>query len=204
MATSVRTSLVAACICGPACIQVHQLGQIDEGETDEVGALDESAQDATGGEDWPETGDTESGDSETSGTETSDTESGDSEADDGDSETSGTETDDTETSDTDGPTPASCGVIDLGGDPGVEVELSLMTQWEDGSCWEVSLTNVSPDNLIWTRDLRFGGELETYWNAEGEALNVTDWRFGGTASASNILILSGETVGFGCCMTCMP
>jgi cellulase/cellobiase CelA1 len=97
-----------------------------------------------------------------------------------------------------------CGIVDLGGNQGLTLEIVLMNQWDAGACHELHVTNETLDDVIWSRDLRFGGMLDNYWNAEGEQLNPTDWRFGGTALAANIVVLSGTSIVFGSCMNCVP
>jgi cellulase/cellobiase CelA1 len=94
--------------------------------------------------------------------------------------------------------------VDLGGTAGITLDIVLMSQWDVGACHEFHLTNDTTDDLIWTRDLRFGGTLDNFWNAEGEQLSKNDWRFGGKPSADNIVVLGGQTIIFGGCMQCMP
>lgn len=184
-------------------MQVHQLGQVDAG--------DEGAQDAAT-EAWGDESDSESTETETDSgsTETTDSESTDStetESTETDTGTETTESMDTETDgseDTGGPVPEPCEIVDLGGTEGITVEFAPMNDWADGACRYVYLTNESTENLVWTRDLRFGGEMNNCWNTEFEELSPTDWSFAGTAAASNVVVLEGQTIQFGCCMACMP
>ncbi|KIG13980.1 hypothetical protein DB30_07396 [Enhygromyxa salina] len=149
--------------------------------------------------DFTDTSSTSSDSGTDSSSDTSD-DTGDS----GDSEDTSDETGGDETGDTGGPIPDACEVVDLGGNEGVTTEIVLMSQWDTGACHEIYVTNQTRDDVIWTRDLRFGGTVDNYWNAEGEQLNSTDWRFGGQPSADNIVVLSGKTVVFGSCMVCAP
>lgn len=178
--SSVRIMVVMiAGVWAAGCTQVHQLGQIEGGVEDASAST--TAEDSSSSSD--------------ASTETSSDTSEDGTSD----ETSGEEG-----SETDGPIPDACDVVDLGGTEGVTLVIVLMSQWDAGACHEFHVTNETPDDVIWTRDLRFGGTLDNFWNAEGEELSPTDWRFGGQASADNIVVLSGETVIFGGCMVCSP
>lgn len=177
---SLRNLFVAVAGFGAAgCTQVHQLGQVEDSADDATSTFSSEESISSSSEDSEDSDDT-SGTSSDIGT-------------DSDSETGGP-----------GPIPSACEVVDLGGNEGVIVDIVLMTQWDAGACHELHVKNESPDDVIWTRDLRFGGTLDNFWNAEGEQLNPTDWRFGGQASADNVVVLSGNTVIFGSCMACMP
>jgi cellulase/cellobiase CelA1 len=168
------------------CTQVHQLGQVEGSADSGEGATGSISSEASDG-------DLDSSSDIDTSSDTSDV----------DTETE-TETDDPEGGETGGPIPDACDIADLGGNEGVTIDIVLMTQWDAGACHEFHVTNETLDDVIWTRDLRFGGTLDNYWNAEGEPLNQTDWRFGGQASADNVVVLSGKTIIFGSCMLCTP
>lgn len=168
------------------CTQVHQLGQVDGGsDAASSSASAGSSDDSSESDDASSTSALSSMDSssETSGEGTSE-------------ETDGDET---------GPIPDPCDIVDLGGNEGVTIDIVLMgVPWETGGCYHFYLTNGSPDDVIWARDLRFGGTLDSWWTSEVEQLNATDWRFSGTDDAGNIVVLADETIVFGSCLTCLP
>lgn len=198
---SVRILAVMIAGIAPAsCTQVHELGQINDGAEDASTASTFFTETSSDSDATTQMADTSEGStSPTSTDETTDegtTDEGTTDTTEDASETEGSETGE--------PFPEACQVMDLAGNEGVTLEVILMTQWDAGACHEFHITNESPDDVIWTRDLRFGGTLDNFWNAEGEALTPTDWRFGGQASADNILVLSGETIIFGGCMQCTP
>lgn len=176
-------SVAVAGVWVAGCTQVHQLGQVDSG-----------ADDATASSMLPE----DSGDSDDGSSTSSETTGG------SEGTNDETESGETESDETGGPIPDACDIVDLGGNEGITLEIVLMNQWDAGACHEFYVTNETPDDLIWTRELRFGGTLDNYWNAKGEELTPTDWRFEGQASAGNIVVLSGQTVLFGSCMACTP
>ena len=180
---TVRVLVATAGVCAAGCTQVHQLGQIDSRAEGATTTFEGSSDDS----------------SETVGTSADSLSSTETDTD----ESSGDET--SETGET-GETPEPCAVVDLGGEEGITLEIEPMSQWDKGACHLFHLTNETPEDVIWTRDLRFGGTLEAnYWNAEVEQLGPTDWRFRGSVSAGNIVILSGETLTpFGACMLCTP
>ena len=164
-------------VAGPwvlGCTQVHDLGQLGSSADGATSILTEESGETTSSDSEPDTGSEE------------------------------TETGTEDSGETDGPIPDPCDIVDLGGNEGVSIEITLMTQWDAGACHDFRVTNDTPDDVIWTRDLRFGGTLDNYWNAEGEALSSTDWRFGGQASAGNVVVFSGATITFGSCMICTP
>jgi hypothetical protein len=176
--------IAAAALCAAGCTQVHQLGVLDES-----GGQSESADSAT------TSTDSGAGESDGSADSTSDTEAG---------EGGSTDTDTGSSDSGNGPSPLPCEIADLGGDPGLSIEITLMHEWVDGPCYEVFITNESDEDVIWTRDLRFGGVLDNTWNADVEQLNSTDWRFDGQPTADNVVVLMGETILFGACLTCAP
>ncbi|MFV8752894.1 hypothetical protein ACNOYE_20300 [Nannocystaceae bacterium ST9] len=198
--SSVRSMFVISGVLAAGCTQVHELGQIDEGGDDAAASTfagDSSSSDSSSSD---SSGDASSSDS------SGDASSFDSSGDASDDETTSDETTEGETTDgeTDGPIPDACDVVDLGGNDGLTLAIVPMSQWDAGACHEFHVTNETPDDVIWTRDLRFGGTLDNFWNAEGEELSPTDWRFGGQASAGNIVVLSNATIIFGGCMLCSP
>jgi cellulase/cellobiase CelA1 len=182
-----------SCVFALGCTQVHQLGQVIGGaeDADDTSGVD-GATSSMAGEDSSSS--TSTGDTESSSTASDTSETGD----------TGDSGDTTDTGETGGPIPAPCELADLGGTEGLSLEIMLMTEWNDGACHEVYVTNDTPDDVIWYRDLRFGGTLDNAWNANSEELSPTDWRFEGQATADNIVVLSGETILFGTCMLCTP
>ena len=173
--------------CALGCTQVHMLGPFDEGADDATSSL---STETTGGTNTSTETETDTGDELESTEDESSTDTT------GETETTGETGDD--------PVPEACEAVDLGGTDGLMVDIMLMTQWDMGACYLVKVTNESGDDLIWTRDLRLGGLLDNYWNAEAEELTTTDWRFGGKENAQNILVMADETVEFGICMECEP
>ncbi|PRP98591.1 hypothetical protein ENSA7_65340 [Enhygromyxa salina] len=189
-----RIRFVAVVGCWAAgCTQVHQLGQLEDSADDATSSLPS--------EDLDESDDsvsTSSGGSMDSSFETS----GDG---DGDGDGGGDGDGDGDGDDTDGPIPDPCDIVDLGGDEGITIDIVIMGMpWETGGCYHFYLTNETRDDVIWARDLRFGGTLDSWWTSEVEQLNASDWRFSGTDEAGNIVVVAGETIVFGSCLTCMP
>jgi cellulase/cellobiase CelA1 len=165
------------------CTQVHQLGQVDGGP------------DATSSPESSE-GSGESDDASSTSLDSSM---------DSSSETSGESTSEETDGEESGPIPDPCDIVDLGGNEGVTIDIVLMGMpWETGGCYHFYLTNGSTEDVIWARDLRFGGTLDSWWTSEAEQLNATDWRFSGTDEADNIVVLADETIVFGSCLTCLP
>ena len=192
------------------CTQVHQLGQVDSTQT--ANSAD-SATSSMPSEDTQAsgTGDTQASDSnDTESTDTSDedtspsTDTSDETSQTGESDESGESGESGETGETGGPSPEPCEIADLGGNRGLSVEIVFMSEWNDGACHEVHVTNETPDDVIWYRELRFGGTLDNAWNTDIEQLSPTDWRFEGQATADNVALLSGDDLLFGVCMVCMP
>lgn len=178
------------------CTQVHQLGQVDDGADDAVTSMSSDDSSGSGTDTTGSDSETGSGSSSDSSSESGEGETSVATTDEGGSEDT--------TAETGGEIPEPCDVVDLGGDEGLTIDIVLMTQWDAGACHEFHVTNETRDDVIWSRELRFGGAVDNYWNAEGEELNSTDWRFEGQASAGNVVVLSGSTVSFGSCMACVP
>ncbi|MCA9628444.1 MAG: DUF1588 domain-containing protein, partial [Myxococcales bacterium] len=78
----------------------------------------------------------------------------------------------------------------------VDVEDTLDSQWDAGSCHSVVVTNTGSANVTWAIELELGGTLDNYWNAVAST-NGARTRFSGVDF--NRTLAPGEAASFGYC-----
>lgn len=100
--------------------------------------------------------------------------------------------------------PEACGGIELRSAPDLDIRFATDSTWESGACLTVTVSNTAQADQFWWSILRFGGRVDTTWNATSEPLDDTTFEFRGDPENDNVALLGGEVTTFGVCLTCTP
>lgn len=85
---------------------------------------------------------------------------------------------------------------------GLRIEETRTSEWDDGYCVQIELTNDAGDVVDWEVSLDVGGTIDTIWNAT--AIVDGDRTVFSGLDGQNTDLLSGQTTSFGACINTDP
>lgn len=103
---------------------------------------------------------------------------------------------------TDDPPLGACPLVLLDAAPGLAVTPALTSDWDTGSCYELTLQNTAAAPLTWWIQLTVQGTTTDRWNHTPQDLGggLFEWR--GTPSSNNLQLAPAATTTVGTCLAC--